>query len=145
MLMRHTSSYPTITARPTNGRRILMWAASVWLTLSGCEPRNGAASGPVLADKTVTVAPGGGGAVISFAAAAGQKIRVTMTSPSSSVEPYGYVDMPGDTGQYVPSNETAKPGSNVGELVAGQAGQYQLTVFDGANHGGEVSVVVQVK
>jgi hypothetical protein len=72
-------------------------------------------------------------------------IKVTMSSPSSSVEPYGYLDMPGGDGRYVPSNETAKPGSNVGELEARQAGQYQLTVFDGANHGGEVSVIVQVK
>ncbi len=109
-----------------------------------CQAKVGAETTSIQVEKTVLVAPAGGGADLSFDASKGQNVRITMTSPAS-VQPYGHLDMPDGTAEYLPKNETSKPGFNTGEWVVKQSGKYKLTVFDGNNTGGSVYVKVEIK
>ena len=121
-------------------------AIAVVLALLGCEPKTAPSSAPrVLVQTTVTVPAGGGQGGISFDASKGQTLHVTMSSRAPAVEPYGYLQEPDGTSEYFPKNESAKPGSNAGEMVVNATGPHQLTVFDGSNTGGEVAVKIEAK
>ena len=98
----------------------------------------------VLVDQSVTVAAGGGGADVTFKGTNGQKIGITLTASSASMEPYGFLVSPDGSGQYTPSLDRATNGSNTIQLVLTATGEYKLTVFDGSNQGGKVSVRVIV-
>lgn len=93
-------------------------------------------------DANVTVAGGGGAATIFFQGQSGKLVRITLTS-AASLQPYGFIEPPGGNATYTPPLETAKPGSNTGEItLTGTNGQVSYTVFDGNNVGGSVQVQI---
>ena len=96
----------------------------------------------VLLDKTVNVGAGGGAAEVSFNASSGQSIHITLTAANSGMQPYGNLQYPDGTAMDNPPLNTAVNGSNQAEFVANQTGQYSLTLFDGSNQGGQVSVKI---
>ncbi len=113
---------------------------------SGPQPgvQGPAPSEGTLIDKTVTVSGNGGSAEVSFNASSGQKIQILLSTSNSSMQPYGYLQYPDGTSMYNPPINTAKNGTNQAEVVLNQAGQYTLTLFDGSNQGGTVSVKIVV-
>jgi hypothetical protein len=98
----------------------------------------------VIADQSVTIASGGGGADISFSGRAGQRILIVMQSQDLSTQPYGYLGSPNGDGVYAPENDRASRGENSSELTLSQDGDYSLTVFDGSNQGGVVRVRIEL-
>lgn len=94
----------------------------------------------VLVDRTVTVAGGGGGVERSFNASSGQRIRIVLPASTASMQPYGHLQYPSGTSTYSPPLETAAGGANKIEVTLNQSGAYVLTIFDGSNQGGTVSL-----
>lgn len=101
-------------------------------------------SSPTLIDKTITVPGGGGSAEVSFKASKGQKIQILLSASNSSIQPYGSLQYPDGTSVYNPPINTAANGANQVEITVDQTGQYTLTLFDGSNQGGTVSVKIVV-
>jgi hypothetical protein len=98
----------------------------------------------VLIDQIVTV-PGGGGFVeVSFNASNGQRIQILLSAANPSMQPYGSLQYPNGTSADIPPINTVANGVNTVEIVLNQTGQYSLTVFDGSNQGGAVSVKIVV-
>ncbi len=95
-----------------------------------------------LLDKTVSVGAEGGSAEVSFEALKGQKIKIELKAASSKMEPYGFLQRPGGKEEYRPTVETAKNAKNESEFTADKKGRYNLTLFDGSNLGGKVSVII---
>ncbi|MCX6556449.1 MAG: hypothetical protein NTW95_03310 [Candidatus Aminicenantes bacterium] len=92
-------------------------------------------------DQMVNV-PGGGGSVdVTFNGSSGVRIRITLSCSNNSMRPYGYLQAPNGSGDYTPPNN-ASNGQNSAETMLNQNGTYTLTVFDGANIGGQVHVVI---
>lgn len=102
------------------------------------------AQGPILAEDDVTILPGGGGSEVPIFADSGLTIRITMTASDNSMQPYGYLEYPGGSGEYHPSQDTAQNGTNTAVVTLPQAGFYQLIVFDGTSTGGTVHVKVEI-
>jgi hypothetical protein len=98
----------------------------------------------VLVEQDVTVPGGGGGFDVSFSGNNGQRIRITLRASNTSMQPYGFLVNPDDTGEYTPLNDTAQNGENMSEVTLNQTGTYVLTIFDGSNIGGAVHVRVEV-
>lgn len=98
----------------------------------------------ILAEEVVTVAGEGGAAEISFSAAVGQKILITMLSESFRMEPYGYLEPSNGEGFYTPENGQSVSGLNSSEVSLSQGGNFTLTVFDGSNRGGVVHVRIEL-
>ena len=96
--------------------------------------------GVVILDTTVTVGANGGYGTVFFQASAGQTIRIALTGPSGT-EPYGYLEPPSGNGTYTPPN-SGQAGSNQADILLTESGQFSLTIFDGANRGGTITVVV---
>jgi hypothetical protein len=96
-----------------------------------------------LVQQAVTVAGGGGGANVTFSGNNGWSIRITLTASKRTTVPYGFLECQSGTGVYQPPQETASNGQNSVVLTLTQTGTYTLTVFDGANQGGTVSVKVE--
>ena len=122
-----------------------LWAM-VAAGLGGCGEDNsrGALALPeVLVQQTVTVARGGGGANVTFTGRKGCRIRIMLTATKSTMTPYGFVECQPGTGMYQPPQESAANGQNSAVVTLTQTGTYTLTVFDGANEGGAVSVKVE--
>jgi len=94
-------------------------------------------------EKTVNIAGGGGGAEITFSASSGQKIRITLKAGEKTMEPYGHLESPSGSAEYTPSNENIQNGENSSEVTLKASGKYILTVFDGSNQGGIVSVRIE--
>ncbi len=101
------------------------------------EPAN-----PVLLDQTATIPGGGGSAEVSFKASNGQRIQILLSASNTAVQPYASLQSPDGTSVYNPPINTAANGTNQVELALNQTGQYTLTLFDGSNQGGTVSVKV---
>lgn len=95
-----------------------------------------------LLDKTVSVAAGGGSADVSFQALKGQKVKIALKAASSTMEPYGYLQKPDGKEEYRPAVDTAKNAKNEAEFTADKKGRYNLTLFDGSNNGGKISVTI---
>ncbi len=110
----------------------------------GQKPPMPAPSGTVLVDQTVTLPGGGGSADVSFTASSGQRIQITLTASNASMQPYGNLQYPEGTSQYTPSINTSANGTNKTETSLDQSGQFGLTLFDGSNQGGSVSVKVML-
>lgn len=107
----------------------------------GC--RNASTGEPkTLLDKTVSVGASGGYAEVSFEALKGQKVKIELTAASETMEPYGHLKRPGGKEEYRPAIETAKNAVNASDFIADKKGRYGLTVFDGSNLGGKVTVTV---
>lgn len=106
--------------------------------------KQGAPSESVLVNKTVTIAGGGGGAELSFNASTGQKISITLKAANTSMEPYGYLEYPGGSADYYPSLDTVKNAANTIEIRLNRTGQYNFTIFDGSNQGGDVLVKITI-
>ena len=96
----------------------------------------------VLIDQMVTVAGGGGSAEVSFTASTGQRIQILLSASSPGMQPYGNLQYPDGTSQYNPPLNTAANGTNQVEINLNQNGQFTLTIFDGSNQGGTVSVKI---
>ena len=122
---------------------LAMASLSLALAALACGARNAAPSG-VLADKVVTVGPGGGSVDLYFTAQAGQRLRITFKCDDPGMQPYGYLKYPNGDEQYTPPLEKAQNGQNSADLDVKQGGEYQLSVMDGANKGGPVQVRVEV-
>lgn len=97
-----------------------------------------------LANQVVFIGPGGGWASISFQGSSGQRVRITLTASNTAVRPYEYLENPDGTGSYTPPMNTAHNGVNSAEVNLTQTGLYVLTIFDGSNLGGNVTVLVAV-
>jgi hypothetical protein len=95
-----------------------------------------------LLDKTVSVGAEGGSAEVSFNAVKGQKVTIELKAASENMEPYGFLHRPDGKEEYRPVVETARNAMNKAEFVATKAGRYNLTIFDGSNSGGKVSVTI---
>lgn len=93
-------------------------------------------------EKSVTVAVNGGGAEVAFEAHRGQKLRITMRAQSNAMEPYGSLESSSGS-NYRPPNETAQNGRNTWEGTMTDDGRHVLTVFDGTNQGGTVTVSIE--
>lgn len=111
---------------------------------SGQQPE---VQGPVpsqqpLLDQTATIPAGGGSAEVGFQASSGQRIQILLSAANPSVQPYGSLQSPDGTSVYNPPINTAANGVNQVEIAIDQTGQYTLTLFDGSNQGGEVSVKI---
>jgi hypothetical protein len=120
----------------------VMLVAGVVLGLSsgGCIPPGDQST---LVDRTVTVGAGGGFAGVKFNATSGQIIRITLTGSPATMEPYGDLLKPDDTNSAAPPNGSSSGGVNTIDVTLTQTGQYTLGVFDGANLGGSVHVVIK--
>lgn len=119
----------------------LVLAVSVLAIGFGCE-KGTAGEAKVILDKTVSVGAEGGSAEVSFKAVKGQKLKIELKAESSNMEPYGFLHKPDGKEEYRPAAETAKDAKNESEFTAAKNGRYNLTVFDGANAGGKVSVII---
>lgn len=97
-----------------------------------------------LANQVVSIGPGGGWASIGFQGSSGQRVRITLTASNTALRPYEYLENPDGTGSYTPPMSTAHNGVNSVEVNLTQTGSYVLTVFDGSNLGGTVTVLVTV-
>ncbi len=115
---------------------------AVPLLPAGCGGGGGDTAEVVLLDTSVSVAADGGSATVYFQGASGQTIKITLTGPSET-EPYGYLETPGGTGSYTPPN-AGQSGTNEAEITLTETGQFSLTVFDGTNRGGTITVTVTV-
>ncbi|MBI2267519.1 MAG: PKD domain-containing protein [Armatimonadetes bacterium] len=96
----------------------------------------------VAVKKTVTVAGEGGASEIRFQATRGQKVRIHMQAQAAGMEPYGHLES-ASGGNYHPPNEGARDGVNSWEGKLPDTGKYVLTVFDGSNRGGSVTVTIE--
>ncbi len=122
---------------------ILTLATALALFTAACGP-TAPAGGPsegILVDKTVAVGSGGGAAEVTFNATNGQRIQILL-SAAANMQPYANLQFPDGTAVYNPPLNTAVNGLNQAEFVANQSGPYSLTVFDGSNQGGQVSVKI---
>ncbi len=95
-----------------------------------------------LIDQTVTVPGNGGNAEVSFKASNGQRIQILLSTSNPGMQPYASLQYPDGTSVYNPPINTAANGANQVEIMINQTGQYTLTLFDGSNQGGTVSVKV---
>lgn len=95
-----------------------------------------------LLDQMVTIPGSGGNAEVSFKASNGQRIQILLSASNTSVQPYASLQYPDGTSVYNPPINTAANGVNQVEIMINQTGQYTLTLFDGSNQGGTVSVKV---
>jgi len=131
---------------------LLSFCVVLVLGLFGCG--GGGSSSPtfpmVLVDTSGPVGSQGGAFEVRFSANNGWQIRITLrdssVSPNAStipMEPYGYITNPDGTGDYYLPNGAAQNGQNSAELTLTQTGTYTLTVFDGTNQGGTVSVKIE--
>jgi hypothetical protein len=108
--------------------------------MTGCSSSDDGGTATVLLETDVTVPAGGGSATVFFQGASGQRVRITLSGPAST-QPYGYLEPPGGTASYTPPN-SGSSGSNEAEVDLAVTGQFSLTIFDGANAGGVISVKV---
>lgn len=114
------------------------------MVLANCnDDSSSTAPSTALVDRNVTVAGGGGSAMVPFSASNGQTIRITLTA-SSNMEPYGFLTYPNGASEDTPQNGMSQNGVNTSEVLLNQTGTYTLTIFDGANLGGTVHVKVEV-
>lgn len=98
--------------------------------------------GRVLLNRTVNVAPGGGGASLQFSVfPAGRRVRIVLQALGPGMMPYAHLSHPRGE-RYFPTMNTVRNGTNDATTVLPYAGQYTLTVFDGTNRGGQVRVAV---
>jgi DNA-binding protein YbaB len=97
---------------------------------------------PVLFDQSVMVPGGGGFTEISFIVSNEQRILIVLTASSPAMQPYGSLQYPDGTSLDNPPINTTANGMNRVEIILNQSGQYSLTVFDGSNQGGMVSVKI---
>ncbi len=95
-----------------------------------------------LIDQTATVPGNGGNAEVSFKASNGQRIQILLSTSNPGMQPYASLQYPDGTSVYNPPINTAANGANQVEIMINQTGQYTLTLFDGSNQGGTVSVKV---
>ncbi len=105
-------------------------------------PRAQEPASPVLLDRTATISGGGGSAEVSFKASSGGRIQILLSASNTAVQPYASLQYPDGTSVYNPPINTAVNGVNQVEIPLNQTGQYTLTLFDGSNQGGTVSVKV---
>ncbi len=124
---------------------LLLIAAVLMFSVAGCGGDDDGTTGggmSLVYDAGVSVGGGGGSATIFFQGKSGKLVRITLTS-SASMQPYGFIEPPGGNASYTPPLDTARNGSNTGEVtLSGSSGQVSYTVFDGNNAGGAVQVQI---
>ncbi len=96
----------------------------------------------ILLDQTAAIPGGGGSTEVSFKADSRQRIQILLSASNATVQPYASLQSPDGTSTYHPPINTAANGMNQVEIPLNQTGQYTLTLFDGSNQGGTVSVKV---
>ncbi len=105
-------------------------------------PRAQGPANPVLLDRMFIIPGGGGSAEVAFKASNGQRIQILLSASNTAVQPYASLQSPDGASVYNPPINTAANGANQVEIPLNQTGQYTLTLFDGSNQGGSVSVKV---
>ncbi len=98
----------------------------------------------ILVDQGVVVPAGGNTAEVVFSAGQGQRIRISLQAKDKALQPYGYLTFPDGDGKYLPLLDHSQEGSNTGEIVLPQAGDYTLAVMDGSNLGGQVTLKIEI-
>ena len=93
-------------------------------------------------DVMLNVPGGGGSAELTFTGQSGVRIRVTLSCSNANMRPYGYLQAPSGSGDYIPPNNAPGPVHSA-ETMLGQTGTYTMVVFDGANVGGQVHVIIE--
>lgn len=111
---------------------------------SGPQPggQGPAPSQSVQIDQKVNVPGGGGSAEIAFDISNGQWVHIQLTADNPSTQPYGSLQHPDGISQDFPPLQTAANGANQGDILLTDNGHYTLTLFDGSNQGGSVSVKI---
>ena len=117
-------------------------SATVTVT-SGAETKTCSVAIAVAVDKTVDVPAGGGKAQLPLQGEQGQTLQITLTASDTSLEPYGYLEMPDATGVYVPEDGNAAGGANSGQVTLTQDGAHVYYVHDSQNIGGQVNVKIE--
>ncbi len=123
---------------------IIITVVSIACSILSASPRAQEPSSPILLDRTVTIPGGGGSAEVAFKASSGQRIQILLSASNTSVQPYASLQYPDGSSVYNPPINTAANGVNQVEIPLNQTGQYTLTLFDGSNQGGTVSVKIVV-
>ncbi len=101
-----------------------------------------APSQSVQIDQKVNI-PGGGGSVeITFDISSGQWVHIQLTAGDPSMQPYGSMQYPDGASVDYPSLNTTANGMNQADILLTDNGRYTLTLFDGSNQGGPVSVKI---
>lgn len=117
-------------------------SATVTVT-SGAETKTCTVDIAVAVDKTVDVPAGGGKAQLPVQGKQGQALQITLTAADTTLEPYGYLEMPDATGVYVPEDGNAASGVNSGQVTLTQDGAHVYHVHDSQNIGGQVNVKIE--
>ncbi len=123
---------------------IIIAVVSIACNVLSASPRMPEPASPVLLDRTATISGGGGSAEVAFKASSGQRIQILLSASNATVQPYASLQSPDGTSTYNPPINTAANGTNQVEIPLNQTGQYTLTLFDGSNQGGTISVKVVV-
>jgi hypothetical protein len=123
------------------GYIVLFFSVLVMVAAFGCTDGDDVT---ILLDRSVIVPGGGGGVDVTFMAANGDRIRITLTATDTSIEPYGHLQFPDGSTAYYPPIDTVVNGQNSIELDLNQTGAYILTIFDGSNQGGQVQVKIEL-
>ncbi len=101
-----------------------------------------APSQSVQIDQKVNIPGGGGSTEIAFDISSGQWVHIQLTAGNPGMQPYGSLQYPDGISQDLPSLETAANGTNQIDILLTDNGRYTLTLFDGSNQGGPVSVKI---
>lgn len=101
-----------------------------------------APSDSIMIDQMVNVPGGGGSTEIGFDISSGQWVHIQLTAGNPGMQPYGSLQYPDGVSQDFPLLETTANGANEGDILLTDNGHYTLTLFDGSNQGGPVSVKI---
>lgn len=101
-----------------------------------------ASSAPIQIDKTVTIPGNGGSAEITFDISNGQWTHIVLSAGSPGMQPYGSMQYPDGISVDCPPITTTANGTNQADILLTDPGRYTLTLFDGSNQGGPVSVKI---
>lgn len=101
-----------------------------------------ASSQPIQIERTVNI-PGAGGSVeITFDISNGQWTHITLSGGNPGMQPYGSMQYPNGISVDCPPITTTANGTNQTDILLTDPGRYTLTLFDGSNQGGPVSVKI---
>jgi len=111
----------------------------------GQPPQQPAASGSsILLEQSVSVPPGGGFIELWFDGSASQRVRILLTPGSLGIQPNISLNNPDGSTADIPPIDLTPNGESSVEIDLNQNGNYSLTVFDGSNQGGMITVSITI-
>ena len=93
-------------------------------------------------DNTVIIPGNGGSAEITFDISNGQWTHIVLSAGNPGIQPYGSMQYPDGLSVDCPPITTTANGTNQADILLTDPGRYTLTLFDGSNQGGPVSVKI---